>query len=96
MEALLRSIFGEKARIERRGEDFVVSGGVVRQTEDVSGTVWCSKTVIRNHSGVLEYIRDHPVPVGHAREWLRHGYVIAIDLHDGPVHTVLQTDIFAR
>jgi len=52
-------------------------------------TVWCAKTVIRNHEGLLQYIRDVPVPPGSAREWHRDGFVYAVDLKtDDPVSIV--------
>jgi hypothetical protein len=41
--------------------------------------VWVSKTVLRNHKDVLYKIIESRAASGVVREWVRHGYIVAVD-----------------
>ena len=41
--------------------------------------LWVSKTVVRNHTDVLETMKASRTLPGTVREWVRHGYIVAAE-----------------
>ncbi len=58
---------------------------------DVTYEVWVTRTAVRNHRATLEKIRGSLCERGTAREWVRDGYVIAVDRFAGTTNQVIQS-----
>ena len=76
---------------------YLVNPGVYAVFCEHPYEVWCSRSVIRNHPGVLQTIATRPRPPGEAREWTRDGFVMAVDLVPSktPPGVVSQLDIMS-
>lgn len=61
------------------GWDVTLERGQIYSVQSQEYHVWVSKTMIRNHADVLDKINVSRAPPGIIREWVRHGYIVAVD-----------------
>jgi|Laugresbdmm110sd_1035091.scaffolds.fasta_scaffold02726_7 hypothetical protein len=72
---------------------YVVEAEYLVTFSDVAYEVWVTRTAIRNHQDTLRKIRESLCERGTAREWVRDGYVIAVDRFAGNTTTVIQSAV---
>ena len=73
-------------RVLFRGHVYDIGSGVYAVFLDHPREIWCTKTAVRNHLGVLENIKNLSDD-GAIRDWTRDGYIIAVDFYcDAAVH----------
>jgi len=80
MENAIREIFGNSCVVSRTAGGYVAEFGGYH--------VHVTPTAVRNHAAALASIRTSMRPHGTAREWVRAGYVIAVDLVPHPNPTI--------
>lgn len=72
---------------------YAVHDDYLVRLSDVAYEVWVTRTAIRNHRDVLRKIRASMCERGTAREWVRDGYVIAVDRFAGDTSQVIQSAV---